>query len=98
MTAQLEIVTLPKSALLDLFIEALRSFEDERRNSAAADAQALSLNKAARLARKRTEDVLSAMRSGALPATGTKTASGKTRWATSAANVRAWVEAGYPAH
>jgi len=86
-----EIVTLPATQLIDLIKEVLRQHEVEKRQAAVADAQGLSLNKAARLARRRTADVVAAMRSGALPSTRKGN-----RWSTSAANVRAWVEAGHP--
>ena len=91
MSRPVEIVTLTADQIRQLIGEAVAKALDDQRRLEESDAQGLSANLAARLAKTRRETVTLALEAGTLK--GQR--SGR-RWLTTAAAVRSWVEAGRP--
>jgi hypothetical protein len=88
---QLEVVTLTIDQVRELIGEAVAKALDNQRRCEEADAQCLSANAAAKLARSRRETVTLALEAGTLQ--GQRVGR---RWLTTVAAERAWVEAGRP--
>lgn len=91
MNRPLEFVACSSERLAEIVGVAVTKALDDYRRREEADCQALSANAAAKLARTRRETVTIALETGTLK--GRR--SGR-RWLTTAAAVRAWVEAGRP--
>ena len=91
-----QLVTLQAVELETLIHNAVHKALTTEREQHAADGAGLSLNGAARLARRRREFVAAALESGALP--GKRYGNSKTapRWSIIAADVRDWLSRGCP--
>jgi len=96
MSKPIELVTLQRAEIVALINSAVGTALADQQKRQAADCSALSLNGAARLARRRREFVASALESGALP--GKRYGNSKTapRWSIIAADVRDWLSRGCP--
>jgi hypothetical protein len=96
MSRSLEIITIQRDELVSLINAAVGNALADQHNRQAADCGGLSLNGAARLARRRRETVQQALDSGALPGRRYGTSKTRPRWSVVAADVRAWLAAGCP--
>ena len=96
MSKPLQIINVQPDDLIALINSAVALALADQHNRQAADCAGLSLNGAARLARRRRETVQQALESGALP--GRRYGSSKTRprWSIVAVDVRTWLAAGCP--
>lgn len=90
------LVTVPADELKRLIREAIAEDRASERQQQTADSAGLSLNAAARLARRRREVVAEALHSGALAGTRYGTNKLRPRWSVIAADVRTWLAAGCP--
>ena len=86
-----EVVTLTADQVRGLINEAVAQALDDHRRRAANDAQSISANQAARLAKCRRSDLTNALAAGGLK--GTRVGR---RWRTTTAAVVAWNSAGRP--
>lgn len=91
-----QLVTLQATDLEVFINNAVHKALATERERNAADGAGLSLNGAARQARRRREVVSAALESGALKGTRYGTSKTRPRWSIIAADVRSWLAAGCP--
>lgn len=96
MLKPLEIITIQRDELVSLINSAVGQALADQHNRQAADCAGLSLNGAARLARRRRETVQQALESGALPGRRYGNSKTRPRWSIIAADVRTWLANGCP--
>jgi hypothetical protein len=94
--ATLQLVTVSTDDLSQIVREAVAYALTSERTQQAQDCAGLSLNGAARLARRRRDYVSKALESGGLIGKRYGSSKTKPRWSIIAADVRAWLAAGCP--
>ena len=92
----IEFVQIQPGELTELINAAVADAMAKQSDRQASDAAGLSLNRAARLAHRRTQTVQQALESGALPGRRYGISKTRPRWSVVAADVRAWLAAGCP--
>ena len=97
MSKPLEIINIQRCELIAIVHQAVADALAKENNRQAADNAGLSLNGAARLARRRRETVQQALESGALPGRRYGNSKTRPRWSIIAADVRTWLAGGCPA-
>lgn len=95
-TPTVSLITVQPDALIQLIHQAVADALQAAANRTAADSAGLSLNAAARLARRRREEVAKALESGALPGKRIGKPGRLQRWCVVAGDLRSWLSAGCP--
>ena len=94
--ASLSLITIQADDLPRLIRDAVRDALDAERNAHAADGAGLSLNGAAKVARRRREILSAALQRGTLVGRRYGSNPERQRWSIIAADVRDWLQRGCP--
>ena len=96
MSKTLEIITIQRDELVSLINSAVGAALADQHNRQAADCAGLSMNGAARLARRRRETVQQALECGVLLGRRYGISKTRPRWSILASDVRTWLASGCP--